>query len=54
MFESKPPPSAEDIETSASRGPRGAIALCAIAVALVIAIWFAFYLFAFLPRGFTR
>ena len=54
MFESKPPPSAEDIETSASRGPRGAIALCAIAVTLVIAMWFAFYLFAFLPRGFTR
>jgi hypothetical protein len=54
MFESKPPPSAEDVETIASRGPRGAIALCAIAVALVIAIWFAFYLFAFRPRGFTR
>jgi hypothetical protein len=54
MFESKPPPSAEDVEVTASRGPGGAIALCAIAVTLVMAIWVAFYLFAFLPRGFTR
>jgi hypothetical protein len=54
MFESKPPPAAEDFETIARRGPRGAIALCAIAVALVFAMWFGFYFFAFLPRGFTR
>lgn len=54
MFESKPPAPAEDFETIARRGPRGAIALCAIAVALVFAMWFAFYFFAFLPRGFTR
>jgi hypothetical protein len=54
MFESKPPLSAEDVETIATRGPSGAIALCAISVALVIAIWFAFYVFAYLPRGFTR
>ena len=54
MFESKPPASAEDFETIARRGPRGAIALCAIAVTIVFVIWFAFYFFAFLPRGFTR
>jgi hypothetical protein len=54
MFESKPSAPTEDFETIARRGPRGAIALCTIAVALVFAIWFAFYFFAFLPRGFTR
>ena len=54
MFESKPPAPAEDFDTIARRGPLGAIVLCGIAVALVIAMWFAFYLFAFLPRGFTQ
>ena len=32
-------------------GPRGALVLAGIATAIVIAIWFAFYLFVFLPRG---
>ena len=54
MFESKPAAATEDFETIARRGPRGALALCAIAVALVLGIWFAFYFWAFLPRGFTR
>lgn len=54
MFESKPTSPAEDFETIARRGPGGALTLCAIAVAIVIGIWFAFYFFAFLPRGFTR
>jgi uncharacterized membrane protein SpoIIM required for sporulation len=45
---------AEDLESVARRGPRGAIVLCAIAVAVVIGIWFAFYFVAFLPRGFTQ
>ena len=31
--------------------PRGSIVVAAVAVAIVIAIWFAFYLFVFLPRG---
>lgn len=44
----------EELERIASRGPRGALALCAIAVALVAAIWIVFYLFAFLPRGLLR
>lgn len=34
-----------------AQGPRGAIAIAATAVAIVFAIWVAFYLFAFLPRG---
>lgn len=31
--------------------PRGSIVVAGVSVAIVIAIWFAFYLFAFLPRG---
>jgi hypothetical protein len=34
-----------------SRGPRGALVVAAASVAVVMAIWVAFYLFAFLPRG---
>ena len=30
---------------------RGALALVAIATAIVIGVWLAFYLFVFLPRG---
>ncbi len=50
-----------DLPTEASRdervgrivaeGPRGALALAGIATACVIALWLAFYLFVFLPRG---
>ena len=43
--------SSEDFDRAASAGPIGALALCCIAVAVVFAIWVAFYLFAFLPRG---
>jgi hypothetical protein len=32
-------------------GPKGAIALAGTATAIVIALWFAFYFFVFLPRG---
>ena len=49
----------EQIENSAddrvnriiAAGPGGALALAGVATALVVAIWFAFYLFVFLPRG---
>jgi hypothetical protein len=34
-----------------SSGAGGAIALAGIATAIVVAIWFAFYLLVFLPRG---
>ena len=34
-----------------AQGPKGAIAVAVTAVAIVIAIWVAFYIFAFLPRG---
>ena len=32
-------------------GPGGALVLAGIATACVVAMWFAFYLFVFLPRG---
>jgi hypothetical protein len=31
--------------------PKGSVVVAVSAVAIVIAIWFAFYFFAFLPRG---
>lgn len=54
MLVSPATPTPEELERIASRGPTGALALCGIAVAIVAAIWFAFYFFAFLPRGFLQ
>jgi hypothetical protein len=55
-----PLPSAEpddardaDIEAILEHGPRGAIAVAGIATLVVVAIWFAFYLFVFTPRAIT-
>ncbi len=44
---------AEDaaVEEIVSRGPSGAFAVAAIATAIVVAIYFAFYYLAYLPRG---
>ncbi|HEX6636816.1 MAG TPA: hypothetical protein VF033_04090 [Steroidobacteraceae bacterium] len=50
MLESEPPPR-QDFDRLASSGPWGALAVCGVAVFVVVALWFAFYLFAFLPRG---
>ena len=46
-----PAPSDEAIERIVTEGPNGALTLAGIATACVVAIWFAFYLFVFLPRG---
>ena len=54
MLEDNPASPPESIESIARRGPKGAVIVCAIAVAVVVAIWFAFYFFAYLPRGFTQ
>ncbi|MET4514396.1 hypothetical protein HAP41_0000025350 [Bradyrhizobium barranii subsp. apii] len=55
MFNSDPPtsPAAADqaVEEVVSQGPSGAIVLAGIATACVVAMWLAFYLFVFLPRG---
>ncbi len=59
MLNSPLPPSAAaeprdaDIEAIVESGPRGAIALAGIGTFLVVAIWFAFYLFVFTPRAMT-
>ena len=46
-------PEAEDarIDQIVRSGPKGAVVVAGIATALVIALWFAFYLLVFLPRG---
>ena len=41
----------EELAQIVAQGPKGAIAVAVMAVAIVMAIWFAFYFFAFLPRG---
>jgi hypothetical protein len=59
MLNSPLPPSGadeasdSDINAIVESGPRGAIALAGIATFIVVAIWFAFYLFAFAPRAIT-
>ncbi len=39
------------IEDIVARGPLGAFALAGIATAIVVALYVAFYFFAYLPRG---
>jgi hypothetical protein len=41
----------EDVEKIVAIGPRGAIALAGLAVAVMLALWLAFFVFVFLPRG---
>jgi hypothetical protein len=49
-----PPPSAsedESVDAIVRSGPGGAIAVAGFATAIVMALWFAFYLLVFLPRS---
>ena len=39
------------IDTIVGAGPGGALAVAGIATAIVVALWFAFYLLVFLPRS---
>jgi hypothetical protein len=53
---SAPPSSASDseeqsVDTIVRSGPHGALAVAGVAVAVVIALWFAFYFLVFLPRS---
>lgn len=41
----------DKVERIVAAGPGGALTLAGIATACVIAMWFAFYLLVFLPRG---
>ena len=40
-----------NVEEIVSSGPHGALAVAGVATAIVIALWFAFYLLVFLPRS---
>jgi hypothetical protein len=46
-------PKSEDeaVDVIVRSGPGGAVAVAGIATAIVMALWFAFYLFVFLPRS---
>jgi hypothetical protein len=48
-----PDASTEEVERVVSKGPQGAIVPAGIATVIVIGLWFAFYLFVFVPRGVT-
>jgi hypothetical protein len=41
----------EAVDKIVSQGPGGALAVAGTAVLLVLAIWFAFYFFVFVPRA---
>ncbi len=57
MINSSPPQATtlgsedEAVDAIVRSGPGGAVAVAGIATAIVIALWFAFYLFVFLPRS---
>ncbi len=53
MFEpdSLAEPDAAALERIHRRAPAGALAVAGIGTAVVFALWFAFYLLVFLPRG---
>ena len=40
-----------EVERIVAAGPAGAFAVAGIATAIVVAIYFAFYFFIYLPRG---
>jgi hypothetical protein len=41
----------QSVDAIAGSDPRGAVAVAGIATAVVVALWFAFYLLVFLPRS---
>jgi hypothetical protein len=41
----------EELSRITAAGPRGALVLAGLAVAVLLAIWLAFYALVFLPRG---
>ncbi|HZN26898.1 MAG TPA: hypothetical protein VFB75_21920 [Burkholderiales bacterium] len=43
--------SEREVDEIVRRGPGGAFAVAGIATAIVVAIYFAFYFFVYLPRG---
>lgn len=57
MINSSPPQATtlgseeERVDAIVRAGPGGAVAVAGVATAVVIALWFAFYLLVFLPRS---
>jgi hypothetical protein len=41
----------DEVLAIAATGPRGAVAVAGLSVAVLLAIWVAFFLFVYLPRG---
>jgi hypothetical protein len=41
----------DELRSIVAKGPSGAIALAGLSVAVLLAIWLAFFIFIFLPRG---
>ena len=41
----------DEVDEIVSRGPSGAFAVTGVATVIVVAIYFAFYFFVYLPRG---
>ena len=41
----------DEVQKIVAMGPHGAIALAGLTVAVLLAIWLAFFAFVFLPRG---
>jgi hypothetical protein len=41
----------DEVQRIVAGGPRGALALAGVSVALLFALWLAFFVFVFLPRG---
>lgn len=52
--ESETEPTQQEIDNIVRRGPSGAFAVAGVAMAVVMLIYYAFYLFAYLPRGIVR
>ena len=51
MFDESKPADDDAVDEIVSRGPSGAFAVAGVATVIVVAIYFAFYFFAYLPRG---
>jgi hypothetical protein len=45
------PPSDDTVDAAIAGGPRGAVALAGTATAIVVGLWFLFYVLVFLPRA---
>jgi hypothetical protein len=41
----------DEVDEIVGRGPSGAFAVAGVATAIVVAIYFVFYFFVYLPRG---